>query len=209
MKQALLIMPPGALIAGPAGPAGADGAAGAAGADGPAGAGGAAGAAGADGADGADGRDGGVVVVPFASVLNVGYLIAYSTGHCVWLVNGGSSFSWIGGWGTASASQDVMQYVVVGNDGTNVFLLPIGESSAGTFSANTPQPMTVPLTCVKAGTPAAGGYLGAAVIEDDELFVFQASFASPGFIGACYLKVLTVTGDYLTSVAGGTISYGG
>ena len=192
--QLVLVRP---LAYGLTGPAGADGAAGAAGADGPA---------------GADGRDGGMLVVPYADILHKAVLIGNSTGRCVWLVNVSGTYSWDASWSFAYASQDVMQYVVAGNDGTNVFLLPIGESSAGTFSAKTPQPMAVPLTCVKAGTPAPGGYLGAVTDtggDFDEVLAFASDYASPGFVGACYLKVLAVNGDYLTCVAGGTLSYGG
>ena len=207
MKQALLIMPPGALIAGPAGPAGADGAAGAAGADGPAGADGAAGAAGADGADGADGRDGGMLTVPFAAVLHPAFTAGAGKGYCVWLVNTAGAYTFEGNWVYASASQDVMQYLVAGDDGTDLFLLPLGESDYGTFAAVVPQPFKVPAACVLSGTPAGGGYLG--VVSATGAFGYQASPTTPGFTGALYLKVLAVAGGFLTCVAGGKISYGG
>ena len=198
MKQALLIMPPGALIAGPAGPAGA---AGAAGADG------AAGAAGADGADGADGRDGGMLTVPFAAVLHPAFTAGAGKGYCVWLVNTAGAYTFEGNWVYASASQDVMQYLVAGDDGTDLFLLPLGESDYGTFAAVVPQPFKVPAACVLSGTPAGGGYLG--VVSATGAFGYQASPTTPGFTGALYLKVLAVAGGFLTCVAGGKISYGG
>lgn len=165
------------------------------------------GADGADGAVGADGRDGGMLVVSYADIQHTPVLIGNSTGRCVWLVNVSGTYSWDASWAYASSSQDVMQYVVAGNDGTNVFLLPLGESGSGTFSAVVPQPLAVPAACVLTGTPVAGGYLG--LVAATETFGYQADPETPGFYGACYLKVLSVTGGYLTCVAGGTISYGG
>jgi len=167
------------------------------------------GPAGAPGAGGVPGRDGGMLVVPIADIQHFGAAIGVSTGFCVWLVNSTGTYSWEGDWGYANQSQDVMQYVVAGNDGTNLFLLPMGESASGTFDAVVPQPMTVPAACVRKGTSAAGGYLGLVYNEDEMCLGYQASPTSPDFIGACYLKVLAVTGAYLTCVFGDTVSYGG
>jgi len=192
--QHVLLRP---VSVGAAGPAGADGEDGAAG------------EAGAVGEAGVAGRDGGMLVVPYADIQHTSVLIGGSTGYCVWLVNASGTYSWDASWAYASSSQDVMQYVVAGNDGTNVFLLPMGESESGTFSAVVPQPLTVPAACVLTGTPAAGGYLGLVVDGDEMVLGYQADPGTPGFNGACYLKVLTVTGGTLTCVAGGTVSYGG
>ena len=147
--------------------------------------------------------------MPYASILNTSALIGASSGHCVWLVNTAGAYTWEASWSAASASADVMQFVIAGNDGANVFLLPVGESAGGTFDAVVPMPLAVPAACVLLGTPAAGGYLGLVDVAGVYVFGFQESATEPGFAGVCYLKVLTVAGGYVTCVAGGTVSYGG